>query len=206
MECNVQDDLACPATAPLFTLPVELWHGDPVVTDPNDPRYTPLTYPTTIPHTACVEGYEVDPVAANNCDDVDVITEVELKSFTGAYATKRSIVLSWETTSETDNLGFNIYRSKSLDGERIKINPVLIPTQVYPGSLEGAIYGFTDTQVKQGVTYYYWLEDVSIYGNTTLHGPVVMGGANWVKPSETGSSGVLPDGWKTFWKRTFGRR
>ena len=48
-------------------------------------------------------------------------TLVALSSFT-ATPSDRKVILEWTTESEIDNAGFNLYRSKSEDGEYIKIN------------------------------------------------------------------------------------
>jgi len=98
-------------------------------------------------------------------------TSVDLLSFT-ATGVKKAIVLNWETASETDNLGFNLYRATSEKGKKSKVNAELIPTNVYPGSPVGAKYEYTDPVTRKNVTYFYWLEDVDIYGGTELHGPV----------------------------------
>jgi hypothetical protein len=95
---------------------------------------------------------------------------VELASF-AATAAGRAILLEWETASEVDNLGFNLYRAGSPDGPRAQINGGLIPARM-PGSPIGAAYQFLDGSVTPGITYYYWLEDVDVYGVATLHGPV----------------------------------
>jgi hypothetical protein len=50
----------------------------------------------------------------------------------------------------------------------------LIPGQM-PGSPVGAVYTFLDDNVVTGMTYYYWLEDVDVYGVATPHGPVTAG-------------------------------
>ena len=106
-------------------------------------------------------------------------TAVELLSFT-AEGGKKSVVLEWETASEIDNLGFNIYRSTEENGERVKINPQLIPTNVPPGSIFGSTYTFVDTgaDLKQGQlipnrTYYYWLEARDIFGGSEMYGPIL---------------------------------
>jgi hypothetical protein len=96
-------------------------------------------------------------------------TAVELLSFT-ATPKRKAIRLDWETASEIDNLGFNVYRSESLEGERVQLNAALIPRQ-NPGSPLGAVYTWRDGAVTPGVTYYYWLEDVDLNGRATLHGP-----------------------------------
>jgi len=98
-------------------------------------------------------------------------TSVELKSF-AATAAERAIIVSWETTSELDNLGFNLYRATAVDGPKSKLNAELIPTLVPPGSPFGAAYLYEDTAVIAGMRYFYWLELVDIYGSTNLHGPV----------------------------------
>ena len=98
-------------------------------------------------------------------------TAVELLSFTATSA-KKATILEWETASEIDNLGFNLYRATTVDGPRYKLNAELIPTLVYPGSPYGAAYAYTDADVKKNLTYYYWLEDLDIYGYSEWHGPV----------------------------------
>src|SRR5512136_1760812 len=84
-------------------------------------------------------------------------TAVELVSFTASRATKRTIVLRWQTASETDNLGFNLYRATSLGGRRTRVNRELIPTLVNPGSPEGVRYTWVDRGFNRHRTYYYWL-------------------------------------------------
>lgn len=99
-------------------------------------------------------------------------TAVTVASFT-ARPVKKSIVLAWTTSSESDNLGFNVYRALAADGERVRLNREIIPTQAPPGSPFGATYTFTDRTVKTHGAYYYWLEDVDIYGRRALHGPAL---------------------------------
>jgi hypothetical protein len=98
-------------------------------------------------------------------------TAVDLASFT-ATADSGAILVEWETVSEVDNRGFTLYRASSPDGVRTQLNAGLIPSQLPPGSPEGAAYQFVDESVRSGVTYYYWLEDVDVYGVKTIHGPV----------------------------------
>ena len=86
-----------------------------------------------------------------------------------AQAVADHILLTWETVSEIDNSGFNLYRSASAaaPGELL----AYVPSQA-PGSTQGASYSFDDTQVTAGQTWYYWLEDADLSGAATLHGPV----------------------------------
>lgn len=95
---------------------------------------------------------------------------VELNSFT-ATPQSDSVLLEWETASETNNLGFNLYRSTSPDEVGERLNGELIPSQA-PGSGQGANYEFVDDTGQGGTTYYYRLEDVDLDGTATMHGPV----------------------------------
>jgi hypothetical protein len=99
-------------------------------------------------------------------------TAVELAAFDAA-AQSNGVLLSWETASEIDNLGFNVYRAESQAGQLIKINPNLIASQNL-GSAVGAAYSFLDESVVPGATYYYWLEDIDASGAATKHGPVAV--------------------------------
>jgi len=96
-------------------------------------------------------------------------TAITLLSFT-AEAGADYVTLAWETGTEVDNTGFNLWRSEAADGLYIKLNDALIPAEGDPVS--GASYAYTDTTVVKGVTYYYKLKDVDIYGVSTFHGPV----------------------------------
>jgi hypothetical protein len=88
------------------------------------------------------------------------LTPVEIINFM-ALGSSEGIKLSWETTAETDNLGFNIYRSTSLDGERELVNETVIISDS-PGGGMGATYEYMDMTVPAGVTYYYWLRDIPL--------------------------------------------
>lgn len=99
-------------------------------------------------------------------------TAIVLLSFTASTGIE-DITLAWETASELFNLGFNLYRAPSPEGERVKLNQDLIPSNPPPGGLWGASYTYVDDTVETGQTYYYWLEDIDLYGRSRLiSGPV----------------------------------
>jgi hypothetical protein len=100
--------------------------------------------------------------------EVQVPLAVTLASF-DAQAMLDHILLSWETVSEMNNAGFNLYRSASPAAPDELL--AYVPSQA-PGSTQGAAYSFEDTEVSAGQTWYYWLEDVDLNGATSLHGPV----------------------------------
>jgi hypothetical protein len=95
-------------------------------------------------------------------------TAVTLASFT-AEAGVGSVALAWETGTEIDNAGFNLYRATSPDGPWTKVNGALIAAEGDP--VAGASYSFLDEGLAPG-TYTYKLEDVDLNGVATLHGPV----------------------------------
>jgi hypothetical protein len=76
-------------------------------------------------------------------------------------------LLTWVTGAEIDNVGFNLYRARTIDGERSKVNNDLI---LASGEVAGSTYTYEDTNAGDG-EYYYWLEDIDTSGRTTLHGP-----------------------------------
>ena len=111
-----------------------------------------------------------------------VVTEYEPlvveMNFFEASAGEQSIVLRWQTAFETDNIGFNVYRSESLLRENaVQLNQELIKSLVPPGSTYGADYEFVDESALPYNTYFYWIEDVDVNGTITTHGPVR---ADWV--------------------------
>ena len=107
-------------------------------------------------------------------------TNVRLARFEG-WPEGAAIHLEWETVTEIDNLGFNLYRASAPDGPYARLNRDLIPSQA-PGSPVGAVYIWTDSAVRAGRIYYYKLEDVDIYGNSTLHGPVRVKAGPTLRP------------------------
>jgi hypothetical protein len=122
----------------------------------------PVTTTTTAPPTTTT-------TAASTTTTTAEPTLIELSSFE-AKGVWRGIILAWETESEIDNVGFNIYRAEAEDGEYIKINASLIPAR---GSVaQGAAYKFVDWKVEKDKTYYYKLEDIDRSGIAAQHGPV----------------------------------
>ena len=99
---------------------------------------------------------------------------VILSSFTVSY-TDNSAILNWTTQSETDNLGFNVYRSISQNlGQSILLN-VNGLIEGAGNSTEPTDYIFVDMYgVEENFTYYYWIESVNNAGETEMFGPVSL--------------------------------
>ena len=88
---------------------------------------------------------------------------VGLSSFT-AIRTDSGVVLRWTTETEVDHVGWNIYRSEKEDGEFVKINDELIEGAGY--SAMPLDYQYVDKTAKAGKRYYYYLEDLDLFGKT----------------------------------------
>src|SRR5690606_12439749 len=77
------------------------------------------------------------------------------------------IRIEWETETEINTAGFNIYRSEAEDGEYVRLNETLIPST--GSAVSGAGYVFTDRNITPGKTYYYRLEDVELDNSREQH-------------------------------------
>lgn len=103
--------------------------------------------------------------ATNQLDNISVEVDqplsVELAAF-AAHPVASGIVLSWQTASETNNLGFSIYRRLSADEPYIKIGFV----SGHGNTPIAHDYTFIDGTVQRGETYHYFIEDIDIRGDT----------------------------------------
>ncbi len=97
---------------------------------------------------------------------------VTLASFTATPAPD-GVKLAWETVSEQDNAGFNLYRAASGAGTWAPLNDTLIPAAT-PGSGEGHSYAWTDTTAQPDTRYFYRLDAMDRFGVTTVLGTTVF--------------------------------
>ena len=102
---------------------------------------------------------------------------VELTEFTAFYSNdnygNECVMVTWETASETDVLGFNIYRSEQDDIITVgnSINPSLL--DAVGNSTQTNEYSFDDLDAHILKPYFYWLEVVNLDGTTELYGSIV---------------------------------
>ncbi|MEA2570292.1 MAG: hypothetical protein QOI24_2293 [Acidobacteriota bacterium] len=130
----------------------------------------------TLTNTATVSGTKTDPVAANNSSTATTtvlsVTLVRLRDFS-VKQTNKNVMISWQTSFEADNLGFNIYRETG--GVRTQVNEQLIAgTALLAAKHDGqSDHGYRlKDKLDSGVFAQYWLEDVDLSGVKTMHGPV----------------------------------
>jgi uncharacterized repeat protein (TIGR01451 family) len=113
-----------------------------------------------------------DPVLENNsaAAQVHVLVPIELSSF-DATEQNGQVHLTWQTQTETENMGFHVYRSETETGEYKRITSELIPGAGDSQSMHQ--YSYTDEDpLIAGAVYYYKLADVDFAGHMTLNGPV----------------------------------
>ncbi len=83
---------------------------------------------------------------------------VEMSSFTATVTSQMLVNLQWTTESETNNLGFNVYRSSDSNiSNALKLNQAIISGT---NTSTTHSYNFTDPEVENSTTYYYWVENV----------------------------------------------
>ena len=122
-------------------------------------------------------------------DDISITggtLAVTLSSF-AADAQADRVLVDWQTVSELGNAGFNLYRSTDPAGPQTLLTTL---PSLAPGSTHGFAYSYEDLAVQPGQTYWYWLEDVSLSGATTLHGPA---SATVQAPTAVTLSGISAD-------------
>jgi hypothetical protein len=118
-----------------------------------------------LPNASAVNDLELTLEAAENSP-----LAIQLATFS-ATPTDEHILIEWQTISEIDKLGFNLYRAEQPEAEGERLNDAFIPSQA-PGSGQGASYSFVDNQVQPGRLYYYWVEAMNVNGQPTRHGPI----------------------------------
>ncbi len=107
-------------------------------------------------------------------------------SFFQARISGFKVILAWQTSSEIDNAGFNIYRKKGKEGTWLQINGQLIP-----GAGNSSVpqnYHFTDELRAEG-TYFYLLESVSVNGIKKQEATIKI---NFTPPGDVPPNALTP--------------
>jgi len=119
----------------------------------------------------CAETLTRESSVSNNCHDfsLNLGVAVELVAFTARLEGNR-VRLQWTTASETENLGFYIYRANEKEGFYFPVNPQLIPG-AGTSSAEHR-YQFLDEQIIPGQEYFYKIADIDYAGQISWHGPI----------------------------------
>jgi len=94
---------------------------------------------------------------------------VELSSFTAYVNPQNKINIMWTTQTETGLLGYNIMRSTQNELTTAHIVSPLIPAT---NSSQPRTYLYTDEEVTESRTYYYWLQCNDLDGTIKIYGSI----------------------------------
>lgn len=127
----------------------------------------------------------------------DPTLPVELSSFTATVTAQNYVNLQWITQSETNVQGFYIYRNSSENLESAFCIPDLITAT---NTSQESHYSYTDEEVAVGETWYYWLQNLDMGGETHFYGPINVTISDSddditppVVPSVSGFSSIFPN-------------
>ena len=127
-------------------------------------------------NTATVGGGGDINTANNTATDAVGITAPTLAVLRSFQAVRfgDAVVLNWQTSFESRNLGFRVHRE--VGGVRLPITPALIAgSALFVGQLEmrsGRSYSWVDKDAR-GDGAVYWLEDIDLNGTRQWTGPAV---------------------------------
>lgn len=105
--------------------------------------------------------------------DVDPTLPVTLASFTAVLTSDLHVKIAWMAESEVDHAGYNLLRSEVNElSTALRLNAGLIDEGTANGTQMSYLY--TDTEVYHNALYYYWLESVSLTGESEYFGPIMV--------------------------------
>ncbi len=98
-------------------------------------------------------------------------TSATLIDFSAKATKNGNVKIAWETGSEMNLVGFNVWRKQGKQGDKgnkgewKQVNSELIAAE-NPGEIGGAKYSYTDKEVKSGKTYQYKIQVVRVDGTS----------------------------------------
>ncbi len=110
---------------------------------------------------------------------------VTLSSFTAGILSSGAVSIAWTAESETDHLGYNLYRySEDVLEEAYRLNTAIITE----GQTEGTAisYNFVDDDLDGETECWYWLESIALNGRVDVFGPIFL---ELTTPGEDGEGG-----------------
>ena len=115
-----------------------------------------------------------DPVVAQDTlnDPLDGSTvPVVLSSFTAAINPRGNILLTWVTQTESNCLGYRIFRNQEDDlATALDLQTLINATN----TSQQQTYCFEDQELQEDGEFFYWLQSVDLTGESTFYGPISM--------------------------------
>jgi uncharacterized repeat protein (TIGR01451 family) len=154
--------------------PGEVYHIDTVF------RMTTDEEGVSVSNTVEVQdGKDIHNNTVSEQDDTETTTTklpeptaIELLSFT-ARRTNQGVIVRWNTGSEIDTWGFQVFRSTDNNRKNaVQVTSELITAR---GSrTAGASYSWVDSTAKGETRYTYWLQETELSGKLIDYGPATM--------------------------------
>jgi hypothetical protein len=108
---------------------------------------------------------EIELLTGNGNDPTLPVT---LSHFSATLTAQNYVQLTWISQTETNLLGYNVYRNSSPDlGSATKISELIEGTN----TSSAQTYVYYDMELNQDGTYCYWLQNVDMDGTMGYHGP-----------------------------------
>ncbi len=123
------------------------------------------------PNDSWPQQFKVDVNITDGIDtthhawSIDISSSIELAAFE-AYTDKDLVTITWETASEHNTAGFNLYRAPGKLGPYTKINSELILP------VPGGEYEIQDKPGAETLNWYYKLEEMEYSGRTQSFDPI----------------------------------
>lgn len=116
---------------------------------------------------------------------------VELSMFNASIISDNQIRVLWATQSETNLLGYYVYRALDCDS----ISAALIISALIPSTNTSSfqIYQYIDNSILLSGVYHYWLVSLEQDGTENVHGPLAVHvnvGGEWEAPGAPLISGI----------------
>ena len=93
---------------------------------------------------------------------------VELSHFSATLTAENYVQLTWTSQTESNLLGYNVYRNDASDlSSALKVSELIEGTNTSIAQT----YIYVDEELQQDGTYYYWLQNVDMDGTVGFHGP-----------------------------------
>jgi hypothetical protein len=121
---------------------------------------------------------------------------VELSAFTATINAQNKVMLMWITESESNCLGYNIYRNNELDLETALNLQVLIEGT---NTSQQQSYVYVDQDLNSDGLVHYWLQSLEMDGSSAFYGPLSIeyypngGNQNPALPLVTQLIGAYPN-------------
>ncbi len=168
---------------------------------PNDGSET-VTIPNNVNSTSRLKVEAVGNIFFDISDtnfSITAPTEVKLISFDAFAYQDGRVLAQWQTGYETRNLGFNLYRSEA--GKRTRVNQQLLAGSALTAGNNtvlqaGQPYSWTDNLPSGAGMVTYWLEDVDLSGQSTMHGPFTVAAAPGKAPTLPQAELLMRLGWQ----------